>query len=997
MALTTVQLWELVASSGLATPDECRRWAIAAAESNPNCLHEPNRLLAELIGLKKITPFQANVLYRQIQVPLTISKFRLTSSLEAELGPYWFEAIDSSTPNNTTRWLHLLTANRLASPSNRNSPPSLKMAEMHLKIVHPSIDRWQIVDVFGSNIVSVCLPVPGCSLASFLARRLLSWQESASMIEQIAHGLHKLHSANLIHGQIHAAAVWRSDAGEYVLRRDPIFPVANVFISSSESVIPSSIDDRLGTAAPELTLPATQPSIQTDLYALGCLWYRSLNNQYPHADASDGTIASWARAQTTGQLDLRFGESANPALVRCLSHLLAKNTKARFSRCDDLLRALEYAQTNAATTPVLNQISFPPPIIAAVPTSNRLEQPKSINEPTVNVKSPVSKPASNAVTNAVRQQAKSPVSNKISNTVGKKKGKKKKPVWLIPSMAIGGVLFLGVLIAALLNTGDSNGPFVPDEKQIATDNSQKDPRDGSLGSNIPRDGNSAKRGDVKPEDPLAEYFAVVVDDGKLLWAPPHAGQPFSMEMLPAGVEGVVFLSANAWQQRGKWSWLGKWWKNTQRGIKNPIANYPILGDASVETVAIGLYPGTQSGTTQSVYRVSLSSSASVESLAAKLDGYELQLLDPSNSNKGVWTRQLGTESISVAMEEMQVKHTSMVKRFTIGPTELIKTMSELRGSAPMRRQMETLLMATDGRSDVTLLAAPSFLFGDGRELTAAVPGATELLREVVHENNQAVSVSTTLEPRWYVEVRMLSSETREAGKQLGDCKRKLEQLPDAIEANILMGEIHPYWRAVAIRFPQMLRSLNKYTRFGLEDGQVVFNAYLPTEAGSNLAVASWMAMNEPIAMSSPAAMVATPNLKSMEEILNSKISVAFEQESLEAALQLIASEVAESVLSGTSFPMTINYDAFKIGGITQNQQIRGFQKSGIPVRTVLTDLVRMANPVTTVQSPTEANQKVVWIVRDAAEGVLRKKIELTTRVWSESNKAALPKEFVAIP
>jgi len=62
---------------------------------------------------------------------------------------------------------------------------------------------------------------------------------------------------------------------------------------------------------------------------------------------------------------------------------------------------------------------------------------------------------------------------------------------------------------------------------------------------------------------------------------------------------------------------------------------------------------------------------------------------------------------------------------------------------------------------------------------------------------------------------------------------------------------------------------------------------------------------------------------------------------------------------------------------------------------VLTDLVRRANPVTTVQSPTEVNQKVVWVVLDDSERPGQKKIELTTRTWAETNKVALPKEFVA--
>jgi hypothetical protein len=197
----------------------------------------------------------------------------------------------------------------------------------------------------------------------------------------------------------------------------------------------------------------------------------------------------------------------------------------------------------------------------------------------------------------------------------------------------------------------------------------------------------------------------------------------------------------------------------------------------------------------------------------------------------------------------------------------------------------------------------------------------------------------------------------------------------------------------------MLRSLNKYVRFGVEDGQIMANVYLPKEAVSNLGVSTWMALQN--VRTSAIADKGTkpkpntmPTAKSIEEILDAKINIAFEQESLEAALQVIATEVSESVLAGQSISMSINGSAFQKEGITRNQQIRAFQKQSIPLRQVLTDLVRKANPVTTVTSATEKDQKVVWVVLDDSESPIKKKIDLTTRTWAEANNAILTKEFV---
>ena len=248
---------------------------------------------------------------------------------------------------------------------------------------------------------------------------------------------------------------------------------------------------------------------------------------------------------------------------------------------------------------------------------------------------------------------------------------------------------------------------------------------------------------------------------------------------------------------------------------------------------------------------------------------------------------------------------------------------------------------------------------------------------------------------------MLGSETRDASKFTTSLKSSLLAVPDGFEKGLSSGvTLHPYWRALGLRYPQMMRALNRYGRFGFEDGQVVANAYLPPDAMSNIVVASWMALNN--SSGEPAPTVASkpksatkPPAKSIDEVLESKITIGFEQESLESALQLIASEVSESVLGGTPISMAINGTAFQKEGITRNQQVRAFKQSGVTLRAVLTDLVRRSNPVTTVQSPTERNQKVVWLVLEDSERPGEKKIELTTRTWSEANKVSLPKEFVS--
>lgn len=1026
MVPTSVQLWERIQATGLATAEQCRQWVIDISRAGaPEKLQDPVSLVSELIRLGKITTFQANVLFHGLAIPLSIGPYRLERSLEQELGKNWFEVDETKRSKSVHRWMYLLVPESFREPEKREFPPSLGLAEKHVNVSHPSLDEWSFAALSDNYVVAVCTPIGGQPLASSLTHKPMSWNETAVMVEQVAAGLQKLHDAGLVHGRISTESVWRVEDGIFVLRRDPLFPVSNPYVGKGTSVLGDNDEELLSVSAPEMTLPGTKHTVQTDLYALGCLWYRALTATKLFEDKVDGSSQSWARAHSLERFDSFLSESKQNSLQRCLAHLLAKNPKSRFATARDFIKAIEFALT--VPTVVLPTEQDDAPMVAAlvrnpvadVTAKVVLDSPTDDSRPVPEQVRPVPEQVQSIPGEAQslpKVAEKSAAAKKTENKKGgakttkKKKSKKSRPVWLLPSMIGGACLFLGVLIITLTQNGRSTIPdkAIPDKGQTSAvvDNSGNPEKagDGSKsqttsGASIGK--NTTTQG-TKPIDPIAEYFSVVTDDGKVLWAPPHAGSPYSLELLPAGLEGIVFVSGKVWHMQGEFANLGKWWLASQPALAKGFETYPMLSDVRIESVAIALYPSKQSGVPQALFRLNLKATTSIDSIANALPNFSMQLFDSKGGRKqGLWSNEANSDAVAVAMEELQTDRSAMIKRITIGPQELVATLSELNGGpAPLRRQLETLLLSTDSQADISLLFAPSFLVGDARELLAAIPSGQALMKASIDETMQAVLLTTTLEPRWYTELRMIGSETRDAGKFALSLKQKLEKLPDEIESGMLSTTAHPYWRALSMRYPQMLRSLNKYGRFGIEDGQVVANLYLPSDAVSNLAVTSWMAMKFPVGTSNASVTTTSkpavkPQSKTIDEILDSKISVAFEQESLESALQLIAGEVTDSVLSGAPISMAINGTAFQKGGITRNQQIRAFKQTAIPLRAILTDLVRRANPVTTVQSPTESDQKVVWVVLDDVESAVKKKIELTTRLWTEENQAALPSEFVA--
>ena len=1006
MKPTSVQLWERIQSAGLASPDECRNWAIEIAKAaTPELLNDPSKLAGELIRFGKITTYQAKVFFSELPIPIVLGPYRITESLESKLGANWFLAFDSNRPKNALRWCYLLTPNELQGPELKNWPPSLELAAKQVAVSHPSIDKWLSSGIEKSCIVGFCESLNGQSLASMLTTRPLSWSESVAMVEQIAAGLQKIHDSGLVHGSICLDGIWCVEEGEFVLRRDPFFPPVNPYSASGNSVLARTADAKLAVAAPELSLPNRQHSNQSDLYALGCVWYQSLTGSSPIGSELGGASQVWAKAHSI----LRHQPLGSPKLAapleKCLNHLLAKNPSARFSSASAFVKAIEFAvresEKQYASMPVAIQ-----PIkskqVAAVPTK---KEPSKAKTDAVIASS--AKQGTGFLADSRKQKTLVP-----TKTKGKKKSKKKKPAWLLPAMIGGSCLIFGLVIMLLSQNGGQSSSNAPDKRLSSssptTDSEAANTGGGKEGtgtnaqSSIPAVGGTGGNTSTKPAETVTEYFSVEADDGQLLWAPPQAGSPYSLEMFPAGLEAMVFVSGNAWNHRGGLSGMGRWWVESQPELTKMITGLPLLSDERINSVAIALYPSKKPGVPQAFFRISYSEPIAIDTLVQSIPGYSLQLFDPKSlAKKGFWSNESRPSAIAIAMDEMQTDGPTMIKRAVVGPEELIITLPELNGGqALLRRQLEALLKSTDSRADLSVLFAPSFIFGDGRELLFSVPRFQEVLRNSIDESMQAVAFTTTIGSRWYMGIRMLGSESRDAAKFTAFLKSGLLGVPDGFEKVLSSGKtLHPYWRALGLRYPQMMRTLNRYGRFGFEDGQVVANAYLPTDAFSNIVVASWMALNSSSdeAVSAIAAKPKPPtnqSPKTIEEILEAKITVGFEQESLESALQLIASEVSESVMGGAPISMAINGTAFQKEGITRNQQVRALKQNGVPLRTVLTDLVRRVNPVTTVQSPTERDQKVVWLVLENAERPREKKIELTTRIWSETNKVQLPREFV---
>jgi hypothetical protein len=176
---------------------------------------------------------------------------------------------------------------------------------------------------------------------------------------------------------------------------------------------------------------------------------------------------------------------------------------------------------------------------------------------------------------------------------------------------------------------------------------------------------------------------------------------------------------------------------------------------------------------------------------------------------------------------------------------------------------------------------------------------------------------------------------------------------------------------------------------------VAVNAYLPSQALPQVAIATLLALNAPAASDAAMQAVATsePAL-TIDDMLNLKMSVSFDQESLEFALDAIMGAFKQSLPPGSAAPPArIVGSDLELMGITQNQQVRDFSQADVRFREVLTDLVIRANPDKSATGPSDPKQALIWVVAATSEGSGGSEILITTRQAAQSNGYSLPTEF----
>ncbi|MEM8734696.1 MAG: hypothetical protein AAGG44_10765 [Planctomycetota bacterium] len=572
------------------------------------------------------------------------------------------------------------------------------------------------------------------------------------------------------------------------------------------------------------------------------------------------------------------------------------------------------------------------------------------------------KPKNSSVTNA------SSSTKRKSGTRGSRRRQSNK--WMLP--VVGGFGFLIVLLLALQFSGALEG-------MRRTETASK-PKPAYVPS-------TTTKPTVIEKDPLLDFYNVV-DGGQGLWAPLNPPDPPPLDLLPPGAGLFIWLRVERILEKPQRLGLGPLWAGGE-SFERWISGLAGIDLDAIDSVVVAMYaPLQDGGFPASAVRVNLKAPVARDQFASMVDG------------SASWMDQ---NQLSSASSRYFVPNTddASVVSFSAGPPRLMDEVAELQGgSGPLLRNVETLFESSSREDDVVLVASAPFLVAEGRGLLGAVPqrGQT-LLKDLLGVNARAVSVASSMEESWFYELRLVGTANQEAASFAGKLDEGVRGLAEQVEAWFVEESPHPHWRALALRYPQMLRAFSKWTRISVEDGVAVANGYLPIEAADNLLLASSIALQDAATIEGSFAGGGSDSQPSSSalttaEFLARRITLSFDQEPIEEAFRMVAEEANTGLPAGTpTMQFRLDGDAFELAGITRNFQLRDFQHRDAPVRDALTEIARRGNSDSTVTDLTSPNQTLVWSVQSDPNDDSKDIITLTTRAAVAAVGAKLASEF----
>jgi len=323
------------------------------------------------------------------------------------------------------------------------------------------------------------------------------------------------------------------------------------------------------------------------------------------------------------------------------------------------------------------------------------------------------------------------------------------------------------------------------------------------------------------------------------------------------------------------------------------------------------------------------------------------------------------------------------------PTDALAKLKANTSQAPLfARELQRVLQRTDTARMATLVFSGKFLQISGKKFLhdAGEPLRVALI-DFLGEEATATAISMHWDDNFFLELLSTVTLDQRPHRFAALLEKRVAASADQVENVLLSKPPSPYGRKVLVRFPAMLQELGNYTRSGEEDGLSLLRAYLPVSAGHNLVMATELLLADGASHSDSGSLEAGSNRsaepRTLAQRLQQTTSLVFPKETLQKALEILSADLG--------LPLRIAGRDLQLEGITKNQSL-GIDLRDRLAAEILLEILLRANPDRTASGPTDAKQKLVYVLREAVEGE-RGAIVVTTRSAARRRGEKLPAVF----
>ncbi|MCH2610516.1 MAG: protein kinase [Pirellulales bacterium] len=966
MAISSQQFWQTLASSGLVAVTFCDHLKSQFEASGGG---EAKAVASFLINQGVITKYQSRVLLSGQAVPFNYGDYQLldqvttgplSGCLRAVHRPTAHEVILGFLADGTAQtWQN--THNRVARFRAVSSPFFVRVYAtedlgQYRFVTFENTQLFAVKDVLDST------PFPANDLARF------GWQ--------LAMGVQSIHEAGVTHGCITINSIGiDQENGNATLfrdtRQDDLLP-GHLEASGAE---PQNAD----YLAPELVATGAQPTVQSDIYALGCCLYELACGQAPF---SGSTISDKMQLHATQPLTALANAAVSEPLKQLITYMMAKNPSTRFQSVADVLGKLQLLlgdqiPTTSREAPSTEQVYQS--VIAANATGSLVATPAAPSAAassvttTATTSTPAPRPTAPQVSIVTDEP---PQVDEAGNPIPKRPVSytPKPPLLKNPFLYVG-IGFVAILIFVGLSFMGGGNEVVNNDS-----NNQSSSTKNTNGENTTvakTDGETTDRGELLGNQIL------IADDGATPWASPTTGEPLSLEWCPPGAQLFISFRPASFSETEiadpTFQSLGPAFNSLMDQFQ-ATAGFKI---GEIDQLLVSMLSNDDAFPRTCVV-VRLVEDLNTDDIVEKWGDVAVEESDAGNIySVDPWTMLIPKDTKSF---------------FVMGDREDIDELVATGGNAPpVLRSMNMLRSVSDRDRHFTLLCVPGFLstdllqdshqfyFGDPKRLR-------QPLEWLIGDSAEAISFSLHADDVMYLESRFVAGLT-DQGDLLTDFVERLNEIPDSIEQFMINLNPPPYWARLAYRYHTMIRTLVDQMRSGKENKLAVINFAVPLHATPNLIAGAELAIaSEPgaaITVVTPTGMTPT----NMDELLAYKSSVDIPQQDLEFAVKDIEDDIKES-LPELDFPFAIKIigNDLRTDGITRNQAIRDYLATNVSLKEILTGLVLKANPDAT-EGPADPAQKLIWVIGPDPDDDSRQIILLTTRKAAETKEYELPSVF----